>query len=167
MCLIEGRGPSHHLQRYSGEIILRVPWCLADLFSLVSTLCVCVCVHRWTSVLFSWRSEVYPLKWARMGLGVGQGVWEWGWEFPVAMGKEDGLSIKSVWGGSVVSFTCLCSVCRNQQGTWLLKNKIFACLRGINSFIFLEDNAVMWPVFAKFRLMHGQMTTGSGLQTPI
>lgn len=50
-------------------------------------------------------------------------------------------------------------------GTCLLK--IFACLRGINSFIFLEDNAVMWPVFAKFRLMHGQMTTGSGLQTPV
>lgn len=52
-------------------------------------------------------------------------------------------------------------------GTWLLKNKTFACLRGINSLIFLEDNAVMWPVFAKFRLMHGQMTTGSGLQTPV
>lgn len=105
-----------------------------------------------------------------MGLGVGQGVWEWGCEFPVAMGKEDGLCIKSVWGGSVVAFTCLCSLEISMLqcvGTWLLKNKIFACLRGINSFIFLEDNAVMWPVFAKFRLMHRQMTTGSCLQTPV
>lgn len=51
-------------------------------------------------------------------------------------------------------------------GTWLLKTKIFACLGGISSSLFLKDNPVMWHAFAKFRLMYRQTTTGSVLQTP-